>query len=119
MLDNKKTGIIISSLRKSFGYTQEKLAELLSVTPQAVSKWENGHALPDTALLPMIAQIFKCTIDQLIMPAYLPGNAFPCERIENERVDILDLQAEHIAKYTERLLTKRKFIIKNMTLKIH
>jgi len=43
MLDIKKVGVKISSLRKSFGCSQERLAELLCVTPQAVSKWEKCH----------------------------------------------------------------------------
>ena len=94
MLDSRKVGIKISSLRKSFGYSQEKLAEILHITPQAISKWENGHALPDTALLPVLAQVFDCSIDSIIMPAYLFD-----EKIERDKPNILEQQAEHIAKY--------------------
>jgi len=94
MLDVKKVGMKISLLRKGFGCSQEKLAELLNVTPQAVSKWENGHALPDTSLLPVLAQIFECTVDAIIMPAY----SFD-EKVEREKPNVLEQQAEHIAKY--------------------
>ena len=93
MLDIKKVGIRISSLRKSIGCSQEKLAELLSVTPQAVSKWENGHSLPDTSTLPILAQIFGCGIDDIIMPAYSID-----ERVEQAKPNTLEQQAEHIAK---------------------
>ena len=94
MLDTKKVGIKIASLRKSFGYSQEKLAEILGVSPQAISKWENGHALPDTSMLPVLAQIFGCSIDSILMPAYSYD-----EKIEEERPNVLEQQAEHIAKY--------------------
>lgn len=94
MLDSKKVGAKISSLRKSFGCSQEKLAELLCVTPQAVSKWENGHTLPDTSLLPVLAQIFECSIDNIIMPAYSLE-----EKVEQEKPSVFEQQAEHIAKY--------------------
>jgi len=94
MLDVKKLGIKISSLRKTHNYSQEKLAELLSVTPQAISKWENGHALPDIALLPVLAQIFGCSTDDIIMPAFTLD-----ERVEQEKSSALVQQAEHIAKY--------------------
>ena len=60
MLDNKTVGIKIASLRRAAGYSQEKLAEMLCITPQAVSKWENGHTLPETSLLPVLSQIFGC-----------------------------------------------------------
>jgi len=49
-MDMQKIGKQITILRKERGYTQEALAEALSVSPQAISKWENGHSLPETAL---------------------------------------------------------------------
>lgn len=48
MLETKKVGIKIATLRKSTGLSQEKLAEMLHISPQAISKWENGHTLPET-----------------------------------------------------------------------
>ena len=53
------------TFRKRSGFTQDELAQKLGVTFQAVSKWENAKAAPDIFLLPTIAQLFKCTIDQL------------------------------------------------------
>ena len=41
----------LSELRKSHGYSQAKLSELLHFSPQAVSKWENGIAMPDIEAL--------------------------------------------------------------------
>lgn len=66
MLNNNKVGQRITSLRKERGYTQEQMAEILHVTGQAVSKWEKGHALPDTSLLPVLAEILKTSIDRLL-----------------------------------------------------
>ena len=93
MLDMKKVGIKINGFRKKAGYSQEKLAEILHISSQAISKWENGHSLPDTSLLPVLAQIFECTIDEIIMPAY----EFD-EKIESEKPTVLEQQAEHIAQ---------------------
>lgn len=61
-----KIGKKIVLLRKEHGYTQEKLAELIQVSPQAVSKWENGRALPDTTLLPVLAKTLHTSIDNLL-----------------------------------------------------
>lgn len=55
----------IIDLRKKSGFTQEALAEKLGITFQAVSKWENGLSCPDIALLPVIAEIFQVSIDEL------------------------------------------------------
>ena len=68
MLDNYKIGNRITLLRKNKGFSGEKFAELLDVSAQAVSKWENGKNLPETALLPSISKILGVSIDSLLMP---------------------------------------------------
>ena len=52
--------------RKKLGLTQDKLAEALGVTAQAVSKWENDLSCPDISLLPKLAQLFGITTDELL-----------------------------------------------------
>ncbi|MFT3952287.1 MAG: helix-turn-helix domain-containing protein [Oscillospiraceae bacterium] len=94
MFDSKIVGKQIATMRKKNMLSQEQLAELLILSPQAISKWENGHSLPDIATLPMLAQVFSCSIDDLIMPAF----SFD-ERIEDNKPNILEKQAEHIAAY--------------------
>lgn len=56
----------IKRLRLNSGLTQEQLAERLHLSGQAVSKWENGTALPDIVLLPALADCFGVTIDELM-----------------------------------------------------
>lgn len=56
---------IITAKRKDKGLTQEKLASMIGVSTQAVSKWENGANMPDILLLPVIADIFEITVDEL------------------------------------------------------
>ena len=54
----------IASLRKEKGIKQEELAKYVGVSTQAVSKWENG-GVPDTELLPKIADFFCVSVDSL------------------------------------------------------
>ena len=51
--------------RKILGVTQETLAEQLGITPQSISRWENGQSRPDVDMLPKLAAIFGTTIDAL------------------------------------------------------
>lgn len=60
-----KIGEKIRALRKEKNISQEVLAQYLGVTFQAVSKWENGAALPDVATIPAIALFFGVSTDQL------------------------------------------------------
>lgn len=55
----------ILSLRKKAGITQDELASALPVSAQAVSKWETETCLPDTKILPLIAEYFNVSIDYL------------------------------------------------------
>lgn len=56
----------IKSFRKQKNLTQEGLADLLGVTFQAVSKWERGESFPDIMLLPVIADLFDVSVDDLL-----------------------------------------------------
>lgn len=59
-------GEFLYTLRKEKGMTQAELADILKVTNKAVSKWETGEAMPETAQLLPIAQIFGVTVDELL-----------------------------------------------------
>ena len=63
---NEIIGKNIYSLRKKQGLTQERLAELVNVSFQAVSKWENGNSVPDVSTLPLLANVLHCSIDSLL-----------------------------------------------------
>ena len=56
----------LRTLRKGKDLTQEEVAEMLSVSPQSVSKWERGDTLPDITLLPALANLYKVSLDSLI-----------------------------------------------------
>lgn len=70
-----KIGEKIRSLRKNRNISQEILAQYLGVSFQAVSKWENGSAMPDVAMIPAIASFFEVSTDEL----------FDFNRMETER----------------------------------
>lgn len=63
------TGVVlaenIQKYRKERGFSQKELAEQLGVTYQAVSKWENAKSAPDIYFLPMLADLFACSVDAL------------------------------------------------------
>ena len=61
---NKTIGENIAAIRKEKGITQEQLAKGVTVSAQAVSKWENG-GMPDTELLPAIADFLGVSVDAL------------------------------------------------------
>ena len=56
----------LRSFRLSFGFTQEEVAQSLSVSPQTVSKWERGETYPDIELLPALANLFETSVDALL-----------------------------------------------------
>lgn len=56
----------LKSLRIKNEYSQETLAEMINVSRQAVTKWENGNGMPDIENLKLIADIFDVTIDSLV-----------------------------------------------------
>lgn len=69
MFDARISGEKIARLRKDRGMTQEELAEKLGVSSQAVSKWENGNAMPEVAVLVLLSQILNCSTDSILNPS--------------------------------------------------
>lgn len=65
-MDNLRIGRYIQTQRKAAGMTQKELAERLNVSFQAVSKWENGDALPDTGILLELCDELGITADRLL-----------------------------------------------------
>ncbi len=61
-----KVGLIIKDLRAKNGITQDQLATFIGVTPQAISRWESQNGYPDIELLPMIADFFCVSVDELL-----------------------------------------------------
>ncbi len=61
----KKFAKVINEQRKKMNMTQEELACRLGITPQAISKWENGIGLPDVTLFPLIAEALDVSIETL------------------------------------------------------
>ena len=57
----------LKQLRLNKGYSQENLAELMNVSRQAITKWENGNGMPDIENLKTIARVFEVTIDSLVL----------------------------------------------------
>lgn len=86
-MDQNWVGNQIAMLRKKKGYTGEKFSGIIGVTPQAVSKWETGKCLPETALLPKIAQVLEVTIDQLL----IERNISIIKAVFTDGVDVIDI----------------------------
>ena len=64
----------IRVLREKMGLSQQQVAEAVHVSQQAVARWESGLAKPRADLLPQLASLFNCTIDELF---WTPGNKKP------------------------------------------
>lgn len=62
----------IAKFRKEKGWTQSELGERLGVSNQAISKWESEMNMPDVMLLPAIADLFGCYIDELFQRNVMP-----------------------------------------------
>ena len=76
MIDNRAVGKTIATLRQNRNMTQQQLAATLNVSHQAVSKWENGAALPDVQTLMDLTRLFGITMEQLL------SGEIPPERME-------------------------------------
>jgi transcriptional regulator with XRE-family HTH domain len=65
-MEKQTMGSFIAALRRAAGMTQRELAERLNVSDKAVSRWERDECAPDLMLIPVIADLFGITADELL-----------------------------------------------------
>lgn len=87
---NQTVGQRIWVLRKKKNLTQEELANLLSVSGQAVSKWEQDRSCPDILQLPTLAKILGVTVDELLT-GEAPDVAEPIHEIDEYEDRVVQL----------------------------
>ena len=63
----------LSSLRQASGLSQEKVAEAVGVTRQAVAKWELGETTPDVLHCDALAELYGVSLDDLLRFDQRPG----------------------------------------------
>lgn len=102
------------TLRTQSGYSQEVLAEKLSVSRQAVSKWETGPTLPETDKLIAISELFNVSIDSLLIDSINLNTFESMDRIlvkflssardmDDISEELLDIMRDGVIDSTERL----------------
>ena len=83
-MDKKTIGAFIAALRKANGLTQKQLADKLCVSDKAVSRWERDETLPDLTLIPVMAELFGVTSDELLRGQRANPDATPTPQAEEK-----------------------------------
>lgn len=107
MMEQKSIGSFIAVLRKANGLTQKDLAEKLNVSDKSISRWEREDGTPDLSLIPVIAEIFNVTCDELLRGERKPtvvglesqGTEVPYAKTDKQRRRILSAS---LLKYRNR-----------------
>ena len=109
-MEKKTIGGFIAALRKANGMTQKDLAERLHVSDKTVSRWERDDGAPDLAVIPVIAEIFGVSCDELLRGERKP----PAERAEpaeqSESVPKAEKQRQRLLKLTLSQYKSRTYI---------
>lgn len=93
----------ISDLRKEKNISQGKLAELVGVSRQAVSKWENGQTTPDAAKLILLAQVLETEVE------YLTTGVHPVYEAPPVIVNVVEKVDKVVEKVVEKPVVKRVY----------
>lgn len=65
-MDYKKTGELIRQLRVEKGYTQKQLAEMISISDKAISKWECGAGYPDVGIISLLSDVLQVNLREML-----------------------------------------------------
>ena len=82
--------------RKANGWSQEDFAEKLNVSRQAISRWENGTALPDAQNILQISKLFHVTTDYLLNEDYESDRDIPVVKTATQETEDLFLRKKRL-----------------------
>ena len=87
-MDQIRIGKFIAERRKELNLTQMQLAEKLGITDRAVSKWENGKAMPDSSIMLELCEILQISVNDLLHGEVITMENYNKE-LENTLVDLV------------------------------
>lgn len=99
-MNQVKIGKFIAECRKKNGLTQMQLAEKLNITDRAVSKWENGKAMPDSSIMLALCDELKISVNDLLSGEVVTMDNYN-EKLENNLLEM----AKEKEEADKRLLT--------------
>lgn len=82
-MNQVKIGKFIAECRKKNNLTQMQLAEKLNITDRAISKWENGKAMPDSSIMIDLCNILKISVNDLLSGEILETDNYKQRSEEN------------------------------------
>lgn len=98
-MEKLSLGEFLSVLRKGKGLKQEDVADKLGVSAKTISSWENNRTYPDIVMLPIIADLFGVTVDELVRGAKSNNASKEPEVLDNK--NITKIRKVKYAKYKE------------------
>ena len=87
-MDQVKIGKFIAACRKKENLTQLQLADMLGITDRAVSKWETGKTMPDSAIMLQLCDILKITVNDLLSGEVVTMDQYNKE-MENKLLELV------------------------------
>lgn len=100
-MDQKLIGKFIAALRKEQQMTQEQLAEKLGVNYRSVSRWENGHCMPDISLLQPLAEELGISVSELLSGKHTDEE----QELKNAISTLIELSDREKHSKTKKLTT--------------
>ena len=92
-MDQIKIGKFIAECRKKNNLTQMQLAEKLNITDRAISKWENGKAMPDSSIMLDLCNELKISVNELLSGEVIKMDSYN-EKIEQNLIDMVKQKEE-------------------------
>lgn len=102
-MNQEKIGKFIAKKRKQNNLTQQEFAEKLGVTDKTVSRWENGHYLPDISLFNEICIILDIEITELLKGEQISKDINK-EEVDKTIMEIVDISSNKIKKNKKKII---------------
>ena len=114
-MNQEKIGKFIAECRRKKNITQKEIAEMLGVTDKTVSRWENGHYLPDISLFNEICSILDIQVSELLCGEKIKDNIDKKE-IDNTITNLVNISNQKIKSKSKKIIIISSIIITIITI---
>ncbi|MBS1401045.1 MAG: helix-turn-helix transcriptional regulator [Firmicutes bacterium] len=117
-MEKQTIGGFLATLRKANGYTQQEVAEKIGVSNKTLSSWETDKTCPDLTLIPVLADLYGVTSDEILRAGRRRSETAEKEQAPEERAALNEKNIRAVLKKQSRSFRNRNYVLRGVSVAV-
>lgn len=117
-MEKQTIGGFLATLRKANGYTQQEVAEKIGVSNKTLSSWETDKTCPDLTLIPVLADLYGVTSDEILRAGRRRSETAEKEQNAEDRAAVNEKNIRAVLKKQSRTFKNRNYVLRGVSVAV-